>query len=86
MGEKDELQKCEMAKNAEPNITRAMESMQSDTRHLVGLEHRLKGEGSMSRKILSDAQEMLEKGEVTTFEAGMKSLEEIEKGLVTIED
>ena len=39
----------------ETDVTKALQSLESDTRHLEGLNFRLKGEGSLARKILSDS-------------------------------
>lgn len=43
------------ARKSEPEITETMKGLEGDDSHLVGLEHRVKGEGSMTRKIYDDA-------------------------------
>ena len=44
------------AELVEPQITSDMKGLESDSKKLTGLDYRLKGETSLSRKILSDAQ------------------------------
>jgi hypothetical protein len=43
------------AKEIEPAITEEMHSLEDGSRKLVGLEHNIKGKGSMARKIANDA-------------------------------
>ena len=45
----------EKAEIVEPNITSDLEQLQNNDRNLIGLDHKLKGEASLSRKIISDA-------------------------------
>ena len=46
------------AAKTEPEITAALQSLESESAKLVGLEHRLKSKESLARKILSDAHDM----------------------------
>ena len=48
----------ETAVQAEPEITAVLQSLESENARLVGLEHRIKSEESLTRKILSDAHDM----------------------------
>ena len=45
----------ETAAKREPEITEIMKSLEGDTVHLAGLEHKLKGKESLERKIITDA-------------------------------
>lgn len=49
---------CQQAAELEPEITQLLLSLQTDTRHLIGLEFRLKTPESTARKILTDAHDM----------------------------
>lgn len=42
-------------REVEPAITQTLQSFEDDSARLMGLEHRLKGEKSLARKIVSDA-------------------------------
>lgn len=46
------------AAQAEPEVTAVLQSLESENVRLVGLEHRIKSEESLTRKILSDAHDM----------------------------
>ncbi len=48
----------EAAAQVEPEITAVLQSLESENARLVGLEHRLKSEESLTRKILTDAHDM----------------------------
>lgn len=48
----------EAAAQVEPEITAVLQSLESENARLVGLEHRLKSEDSLTRKILSEAHDM----------------------------
>ena len=48
----------EKAEKVEPEITAILKSLESKNARLVGLEHRIKSEESLARKILSDAHDM----------------------------
>ena len=50
-----------VAKEQEPLITETMKSLEDDNAYLIGLDYRLKGEDSLTRKIISDA-DVKEKG------------------------
>lgn len=49
------------AAKQEKSVTKVLQSLESDSRQLEGLDFRLKGEESLARKILSDANEEVDK-------------------------
>lgn len=61
-----------VAEAHENEVTTTLKSLESSTRQLVGLEHRLKGEDSLTRKIISNATE-----DGTSHEEAVASISDI---------